>query len=542
MKVRNIVIIGGVLALAAGAVFIGLPAWQRAQLAEASPTVTTAAVITRTAVTTIESSGAIEPQQQASLTWKSSGTVAAINVQVGDTVQAGDELFTIDPGTAAATLAQAQADLLTAQNALDDLLNPSAEATALSIANAEKAVVDAQANIETAQEALDNLTAVDLDYYQDQVTAAQEALVTAQQNAEKTNIGNLASAVTQAENDLETKTNALSDAQTAQAQCPDCTTVFVNALGRKMKLSDVQDQYDAAVIALRLAQLNYEQALNTSDDTVTTAEDNLADAQANLADAQARNGNPDAIELAKRQAALVVAQATLIDAQEKLAQLKVGADPDDVADAQTRINIAQVKLDALDVQTLTAPFGGEVLAVNVQIGDPATQGQVALVLANRSQLHVEVGVDEGDVSQISVGDPVTLTVDALPDLTLAGRVASIQTFGETVQGLVRYTVRVDLAENDPALYLNMTANAAIVTNVQAAALAVPLDAVQFDDAGEFVNRRRPDGTLERVNIISGETEDDLVYVTGDLQPGDQVEVITPEATSPGGPGGLFGGG
>ena len=93
---------------------------------------------------------------------------------------------------------------------------------------------------------------------------------------------------------------------------------------------------------------------------------------------------------------------------------------------------------------------------------------------------------------------------------------------------------------DPALYLNMTANAAIVTNVQTAALAVPLDAVQFDDAGEFVNRQRPDGTFERVNIISGETEDDLVYVTGDLQPGDLVEVITPVDT-PTGPGGLFGG-
>lgn len=541
MKVRNIVIIGGVLALAAGAVFVALPALLPARPGGPGPAVTTAAVITRTAITTIESSGAIEPQQQASLTWKAGGTVAEVLVQVGDTVPAGAPLATVDPGTAAATLAQAQSDLLTAQNALDDLLNPSAQTTALNIANAEKAVVDAQASLETAQEALAELNNIDLSYYQDQVTAAEEALVTAQQNAEKTNIGDLAAAVTRAEADLETKTNALSDAQTAQAQCPDCTTVFVNALGRRMKLSDVQDQYDAAVTALRIAQLNYEQALNNSGDAVTTAEENLADAQANLADAQARQNNPDPLELARRQAAVTLAEATLADAEERLAQLRLGPDPDDVADAATRVEIAQIKLDALGLQTLEAPFAGEVLAVNVQPGDPAAPGQVALVLANRSQLHVNVSVDEGDVSQISVGDPVTLTVDALPDLSLPGRVAAIQSFGETVQGLVRYSVRVDLAAGDPTLYLNMTANAAIVTNVQAAALAVPLDAVQFDDTGEFVNRQRADGTFERVNIISGGTEDDLVYVTGDLQPGDQVQVIVP-VEAPSGPGGLFGGG
>ena len=49
----------------------------------------------------------------------------------------------------------------------------------------------------------------------------------------------------------------------------------------------------------------------------------------------------------------------------------------------------------------------------------------------------------------------------------------------------------------------------------------------FDDGGEFVNRVRADGTVERVNVVSGETEGDLVYVSGDLQPGDRVQLILP---------------
>jgi multidrug efflux pump subunit AcrA (membrane-fusion protein) len=70
---------------------------------------------------------------------------------------------------------------------------------------------------------------------------------------------------------------------------------------------------------------------------------------------------------------------------------------------------------------------------------------------------------------------------------------------------------------------------------------VPVNAVQFDNQGEFVNRVRADGTTERVDVVSGQTEDEWVIVTGSLQPGDTVQVKAPEPTTPGGRGGPFGG-
>jgi multidrug efflux pump subunit AcrA (membrane-fusion protein) len=143
-----------------------------------------------------------------------------------------------------------------------------------------------------------------------------------------------------------------------------------------------------------------------------------------------------------------------------------------------------------------------------------------------------VSVDESDVAHIAAGDPVSLTVDALPGLSLDGAVGAIETFGETVQGLVRYHVRVDLAGGDPRLYLDMTANTVIVTDVQDAALAVPVNAVQFDNQGEYVNRVRADGTIERIDVVSGQTEGDWVIVTGPLQLGDTVQVKAPEPTLP----------
>jgi multidrug efflux pump subunit AcrA (membrane-fusion protein) len=66
-------------------------------------------------------------------------------------------------------------------------------------------------------------------------------------------------------------------------------------------------------------------------------------------------------------------------------------------------------------------------------------------------------------------------------------------------------------------------------------LAVPLDAVQLDAAGEFVNRIDAAGTVERVPVVSGAVQDELVIVKGSLKPGDSVQLIKPVPTNNGGP-------
>jgi len=183
--------------------------------------------------------------------------------------------------------------------------------------------------------------------------------------------------------------------------------------------------------------------------------------------------------------------------------------------------------------TVKAPFDGEVLVVNYHPGDAVSQSLAAVMLANRSQLRVEVPIDEIQISQIQAGDAVTVTLDSLPGLAISGTVGWINPVGSTVQGLVKYTVRVDLAESDPRVLLGMTANVSIVTDVQAGALAVPLDAVQLDQDGEFVNRVKADGTLERVNVVSGQLQGDLVIVAGNLKPGDTVQIVEPVPTNQG---------
>jgi HlyD family secretion protein len=284
-------------------------------------------------------------------------------------------------------------------------------------------------------------------------------------------------------------------------------------------VQSTQSAYQSALDKKTQLELRINSDQANQADAVKTAQKNYDDAVANLNSAVR---GPDATKLTQAQADAAVAQSNLTDAQDKLSHLQNGAKPEDILAAQVRVQVAQATLDTL---TLRAPFDGDVLAVNYKPGDPASPSAAAITLADRSKLHVSVSVDETAIGAIASGNLVTLTLDALPGLALNGSVFSIEPFGQTVQGLVRYNVRVDLGQTDPRLLLYMTANATIVTSVQQNALAVPLTAIQYDNQGEFVNRVNGAGALERVNVTSGQTINDLVVVKGSLTPGDKVEVI-----------------
>ncbi|MBI3166022.1 MAG: efflux RND transporter periplasmic adaptor subunit [Chloroflexi bacterium] len=109
----------------------------------------TAQVVSLTLTETVDTTGSLEAEPFASLDWKTSGTVAKVNVQPGDFVKAGDILLTLDPTSTSASIVSAQADLITAQENLDDLLNSGTD-----LAQAAINLKDAKEDYEKAEDYL----------------------------------------------------------------------------------------------------------------------------------------------------------------------------------------------------------------------------------------------------------------------------------------------------------------------------------------------------------------------------------------------------
>lgn len=229
---------------------------------------------------------------------------------------------------------------------------------------------------------------------------------------------------------------------------------------------------------------------------------------------------PETIAEADRDLALKMSQ--LEDAQRAYDRLKDGPNPDDIAAAQAKVDAAQATVNSMRI---VAPFDGQVLSVEHRAGDTVTSGELSVNLADLNQLYIEAQIDESDIANVKVGNPVEVTLDALPDATLTGRVSIINPVGEVVSGLVKYTIRIDLDQTQETAFvpLGTTANVTIKYKEEAKLLAVPITTIQNDDNGEYVWVVR-NGVAERVDVVGGTIVGELVTVTGNLKEGETLQI------------------
>ena len=135
---------------------------------------------------------------------------------------------------------------------------------------------------------------------------------------------------------------------------------------------------------------------------------------------------------------------------------------------KTRIALENLQLQMEDAQ-LVAPFAGTVVEVPVHPGDQVSPAQVAVTLATLDDLVVRTtDLTELDVAQIEVGQPVAISVDALPDPEFPGTVSEIALQGEDYRGDVVYEVTVTLDEltEEAPLRWGMTTMVEIETETQ----------------------------------------------------------------------------
>ena len=154
------------------------------------------------------------------------------------------------------------------------------------------------------------------------------------------------------------------------------------------------------------------------------------------------------------------ALALLQSAKSNLAKLTHTAD--DLTAAEASANAAKAARDlaagSLSQANLTAPFGGTVITIDPNVGEMVSTGTPVVRIADTSNFQVETtDLTEINVVNVKEGDAVTVTLDAISDLELSGKVASIQGFGENRQGDIVYMLTIKLDKQDPRLRWNMTA-------------------------------------------------------------------------------------
>ncbi|MQA31354.1 MAG: efflux RND transporter periplasmic adaptor subunit [Luteitalea sp.] len=285
----------------------------------------------------------------------------------------------------------------------------------------------------------------------------------------------------------------------------------------------LRTRVDNSAAGLRAA----ESSLDQMRQAVETSRVQMEQAQKNLA----RQRELWAEQLSTREA-LEIAESDLRSAESGLHEREKQVSSQAARIAQERASLESARYDLSKVR-LESPIDGIVTRRNIQEGETAmigtmnNAGTVLLTLADMSVIQAEVEVDETNIPNVSLGQPATITIDALPERTFRGHVTEIgnspiQAVGaQTTQTqATNFKVVVMLDEPIPDVRPGFTCTADITTATRANVTAVPIPAVAVRelvyDANNQIVRAPRDPRRRRTASV----EPVAVAVAAELEPGE----------------------
>ena len=466
---------------------------------------------------------------------QAANTVASVNVMQSQQVKSGQLIATLDQKNAILAVNQARANLESAQANYNKLL---AGPTTLDLQSFQNSINSAQLSLSNAQRNLDN-------------TKIQQA--TAVSNSLRAYLNSDTSAIPSQSNLSILGTPVISGTYGGTDQGNYTITIYSTGDGLKFTVSGFDPANGGLVNLISPQALGtkglYIQFLSPGNvragDSWTVAIPNI---QANNYLAN-YNTYQSALQtqsqtIASAQAQVDSAQAGLQQAQTSLAQKQQPAAQSDVVSSKAQADNAQTQLQTAqnnyNNNIITAPFDGQIAALNIQKGDAVNSATVLATLVTTQKL-AQISLNEVDAAKVAVGQAATLTFDALPDLALTGKVVEIDIIGTVSQGVVSYNAKISLDVQNDQIKPGMSVSADVITSVKQNVIAVPSGAVKTQNSQFYVqllNSANPAPAAgEQMQVTSnvapaaqavtvGLSNDTMTEITSGINEGDIVVIQT----------------
>jgi macrolide-specific efflux system membrane fusion protein len=246
--------------------------------------------------------------------------------------------------------------------------------------------------------------------------------------------------------------------------------------------------------------------------------------RARLAQARAQ---VQVVEQEVRRAEVALRRAREMDAKRLVARSEV--EDAELALDDARARLEKARRDTAVVETdlgyavIRSPINGTVASVTTQEGETVASSFNAPTFATVIEdgaLELIALVDETDIGGVSLGSPVTFTVEAYPAREYTARVERIAPKGTIISGVVNYEVMASIDAPDESLKPDMTANVSI-RSAERQALVIPDRAVLKDDSSRYVYVEQ-DGRPVRRDVSIGGREGGYTEIRDGLAPGDRV--------------------
>ncbi|MBU1202941.1 efflux RND transporter periplasmic adaptor subunit [Patescibacteria group bacterium] len=229
---------------------------------------------------------------------------------------------------------------------------------------------------------------------------------------------------------------------------------------------------------------------------------------------------------------LASAERNLVAKQQNLDDLLAGATTLEIKNKQLSVqqkynSFLEASSDLAD-HSIKAPFDGVIASVDVVVGD--TVGSSAIASLITKQNIAEITLNEIDAAQVKVGQKVTLTFDAVEDLSVTGEVAEVDAIGEVNQGVVSYGVKIVFDIQDDRIKSGMSTSVNIIIESKTDILLIPIGAVKTQGSSSYVEIM-DNGQIKRQTVTTGLSNDTMIEIIDGLE--ETQEVVTQTISSGG---------
>ena len=498
-RIRVIVVTAAIVVVAVAGYFA-----YRASHSTASAAIkyTTEAAQKMTLTSSVSETGNMVLGSSATVGPSVSGTVSGLAVKVGDTVAKGQVLF---------TLVNPQLDIAVenAQNSYNQAVNSLSQAK-LSVLQAKKSLSD----LET-QKADQTASAAEVASAAETESATQTASVLLAAGAAE------GTPVTLAEASSGVATLSAADSSSTTGSTTDSTTDSTE--GSTTSSSSTTESSSTTT-------------LPSSPSTTQSTAGNTAGNTTGNTTTTVRAITTLDIEVAAQQVTTAELGVTSAETQIESAKLALQQAEDNAAarEVTAPIDGTVTTLSISNGDTLGSSSSSSSAAVGSSTGSStssSSSSSSAMVITDPSSIEATVTLAEADVVNVKVGDKVTLSFDALPDLTLTGKVTSLDTTGTVSQGVVSYTATIAPDVPNDSVKSGMTVTADIITNVTSDALVVPSTAVKSDSSGGNYVQILTNGSPVNQTVVVGTSNDTYTQITSGLTVGQKVVTATTSSSA-----------
>lgn len=203
--------------------------------------------------------------------------------------------------------------------------------------------------------------------------------------------------------------------------------------------------------------------------------------------------------------------------------------------SQARAALVQAR-DNFERSNIRSPIDGIIIQLDVKPGESVIagttniQGSTIAMIADTSSMLARLQVDEADIASVALGQEADIFAAAFPDTPLAGVVERIATTARRAMGQQNLSFEVEVRLHDAeqvAVRSGMSARAEIFTESRDDTLALPIQAVQFDEDADSGEQRthvfvEDNGVARRRVVRTGLSSDSHIEILEGLELGERV--------------------